>query len=171
MRFVESNNDNGKPGTEQQKLRRVEVMEGPGVIHIVVPGAKVVIELCDREITSNTPSCPSKPSNDNSREKALRRSQAFGRIIATRVRKLQREAGLSQREAVKVYAEAKGFSASEFMSLLHLHHRRREARIKTMRRSALVRYRAAGFSNNQIAVRLNVTPQHVGRLVREYKLS
>lgn len=176
MRFVAPRNDN-QAAPETQQSYECDHRDASGPQHISLFAASVLQKVGEAMIASarevvraETRMASRTADNDNLRRKIRRDTSRMGRVWASAVRRTQRECDCGQREAITVLAEQVGRSATEIETLVKLHHRKREARIVTMRQSAIIRYRMDGLSNKQIAERLNVTPQHVGRLLREFKV-
>jgi len=176
MRFVAPSNDNETYAETQYSYDRAE-RDASGPQHISLLAASVLQKVGEamiasaREVVRADARVKSKSAdNDNLRQKIRRDTNRAGRIWASAARRIQRTHDCGQREAINALSDQVGRAATEIETLVKIHNRRREIRITTMRQSAIIRYRTAGLSNKKIAERLNVTPQHVGRLLREFKV-
>jgi len=150
-------------------------------VNLVVPGGEVkgeitlprrlgeVIDTIIRHLTpeQDTRREPVKLSEFVSSPQALRaqsENRREGRLMATATRRAQRQ-GRSREDALRAAAEARSRTFSEAEVLVKLHNRARAQRIEKLRVGIISRGRRAGLSHRDLAERLHVTPQHVGRLV------
>jgi hypothetical protein len=97
---------------------------------------------------------------------AKRQSNQKGRLISSQVRRSQRN-GIDRRMALRTASVYFGCSPQIAETFAKYHNRQRDQRVERMRRALLPKWRAKGMTNREIAERLNVTPQHVGRLFAE----
>tara|TARA_R110001592_G_scaffold55759_4_gene170467 strand:+ start:4632 stop:5168 length:537 start_codon:yes stop_codon:yes gene_type:complete len=177
MKFVAPANDSQYLAEHQQDSENEQLPEAHGFQHISLSAAAVLRQVgealiwsAEQHAIAERTAALRKTANDNVAKRNRAGSNRKGRVWASQVRRIQNELNCSQRNAINVLAESLGYAAIEIETLVRLHNRRREARVETIRQDALIRYRTAGLSNKQIAERLNITPQHVGRLIREFKV-
>lgn len=173
MRFVASSNDNELGAQHQQDTER----SGLGPQQISVITAAVLQRVGDamiasaREIVRSQERTSERAArNDNISLRNRSAASRKGRTWASWCRRIQAETGYNQRGAINALSDVIGLPATEIETFVKLHNRKREARITSMRHRAIIRYRTAGLSNKKIAERLNITPQHVGRIAKEIKI-
>lgn len=135
---------------------------------------QLIAEACQREAAEHRRAeqaeLISKRRNDNVTAKRRRENLRLGRQWSSQVRRLKRAYDIGRREALAYIARENGIPASDVETLCRLFGRRRDERVQRMRLDALARYSAAGMSKRAMAERLNVTPQHVGRLLENINL-
>jgi len=176
MSFVSSGDHTGSPTNSQQSALIVGVNllcpSGPVVGELILPRllADILQGIIGR-LSLDQDNAPKRTLQEivETPEFVQRKSEnrRIGRLVASETRRRRRMLGEDREVAMRAAAELHCRSFSEAEILVKLHNRNCGLRIDRFRFAIITRGKRAGVTNKQIAERLRLTPQHVGRIIAE----
>ncbi len=177
MSFVSSGENTGSPLPPQPSgfFIYVDLLTAAGAITgrigFPAPIGDIISGLIKQKLspeqdTKPTPSLRTLPDSPEVAEQKAQ-NRRFGRLIAAETRRRQKLLGETRELAMRNAAAGHSRTFSEAELLVKLHYRTRAKRIDRLRAGIIARALRDGLTNREVAERLHVSPQHVGRIIAE----